>query len=64
MHWAIAVARVVDLRQALPSRARRHALRFRRPQRDGELAQRRYEQVNATFRREIESVAEELKRKY
>jgi hypothetical protein len=38
--------------------------RFRRPQRDGELAQRRYEQVNATFRREIESVAEELKRKY
>jgi ABC-type Fe3+ transport system substrate-binding protein len=29
-----------------------------------ELAQQRYEQVNATFRREIESVAEELKRKY
>ena len=31
---------------------------------DDALAQRRYEQVNATFRREIESVAEELKRKY
>jgi len=31
---------------------------------DDELAQRRYEQVNATFRKEIESVAEQLKRKY
>ena len=31
---------------------------------DDELAQKRYEQVNATFRREIESVAEELKKKY
>jgi len=31
---------------------------------DDELAQRRFEQVNATFRREIESVAEQLKRKY
>jgi hypothetical protein len=31
---------------------------------DHELAQRRYEQVNATFRKEIESVAEELMRKY
>jgi iron(III) transport system substrate-binding protein len=31
---------------------------------DDALAQRRYEQVNATFRREIESVAEQLKRKY
>jgi iron(III) transport system substrate-binding protein len=31
---------------------------------DDELAQKRYEQVNASFRREIESVAEELKRKY
>jgi iron(III) transport system substrate-binding protein len=31
---------------------------------DDELAQQRYEQVNAAFRREIESVAEELKRKY
>jgi iron(III) transport system substrate-binding protein len=31
---------------------------------DDELAQRRYEQVNATFRREIESVAEQLKTKY
>jgi len=30
----------------------------------GLLAQKRYEQVNATFRREIESVAEALKRKY
>ena len=31
---------------------------------DDELAQKRYEQVNATFRKEIESSAEELKRKY
>ena len=31
---------------------------------DDELAQKRYEQVNATFRKEIESVAEQLKRKY
>ncbi len=31
---------------------------------DDELAQRRYERVNATFRKEIESVAEQLKRKY
>ncbi|MFN0302090.1 MAG: extracellular solute-binding protein [Burkholderiales bacterium] len=31
---------------------------------DDALAQQRYEQVNATFRKEIESVAEELKRKY
>lgn len=31
---------------------------------DDELAQKRYEQVNATFRKEIESVAEALKRKY
>ena len=31
---------------------------------DDALAQRRYEEVNATFRREIESVAEQLKRKY
>jgi ABC-type Fe3+ transport system substrate-binding protein len=31
---------------------------------DDELAQKRYEQVNATFRREIESVADELKRRY
>lgn len=31
---------------------------------DDELAQKRYEQVNATFRKEIESVAEELKKKY
>lgn len=31
---------------------------------DDGLAQKRYEQVNARFRREIESVAEELKRKY
>lgn len=31
---------------------------------DDELAQKRYEQVNAAFRKEIESVAEELKRKY
>jgi hypothetical protein len=30
---------------------------------DDELAQQRYEQVNAAFRREIESVAEALKRK-
>jgi hypothetical protein len=30
---------------------------------DDELAQKRYEQVNAAFRREIESVAEELKRR-
>jgi iron(III) transport system substrate-binding protein len=31
---------------------------------DDELAQRRYEKVNATFHKEIESVAEQLKRKY
>jgi iron(III) transport system substrate-binding protein len=31
---------------------------------DDELAQKRYEQVNAAFRKEIESVAEELKRRY
>jgi len=31
---------------------------------DDELAQRRFEQVNAAFRKEIESVAEELKRRY
>ena len=31
---------------------------------DDQLAQKRYEQVNATFRREIESVHEELKKKY
>ncbi|MFM9888295.1 MAG: extracellular solute-binding protein [Burkholderiales bacterium] len=31
---------------------------------DDALAQKRYEQVNAAFRKEIESVAEELKRKY
>jgi iron(III) transport system substrate-binding protein len=31
---------------------------------DDVLAQRRYEEVNATFRKEIESVAEQLKRKY
>jgi len=31
---------------------------------DDELAQKRYEQVNATFRREIEAAAEALKRKY
>jgi iron(III) transport system substrate-binding protein len=31
---------------------------------DDQLAQKRYEQVNATFRREIESVYEELKKKY
>lgn len=31
---------------------------------DDELAQRRFEQVNATFRREIETVAEQLKKKY
>jgi len=31
---------------------------------DDELAQKRYEQVNATFRNEIESVADELKRRY
>jgi hypothetical protein len=30
---------------------------------DDDLAQKRYEQINATFRKEIESVAEELKRK-
>jgi hypothetical protein len=46
------VAAVVDLCQAGP------------PPIADELAQRRYEQVNATFRREIESVAEELRRKY
>ncbi|HTO51578.1 MAG TPA: extracellular solute-binding protein [Burkholderiales bacterium] len=31
---------------------------------DDELAQKRYEQVNATFRREIEAAAEALKRRY
>jgi iron(III) transport system substrate-binding protein len=31
---------------------------------DDNLAQKRYEEVNARFRREIESVAEELKRRY
>jgi hypothetical protein len=31
---------------------------------DDELAQKRYEQVNAAFRKEIESVAEALKGKY
>jgi iron(III) transport system substrate-binding protein len=31
---------------------------------DDELAQRRFEQVNAAFRREIESVADELKKRY
>ncbi len=31
---------------------------------DDAVAQKRYEEVNARFRREIESVAEELKRKY
>ena len=31
---------------------------------DDALAQKRYEQVNATFRREIESVADQLKKKY
>ena len=31
---------------------------------DDALAQKRYEDINAAFRREIESVAEELKRKY
>ena len=31
---------------------------------DDEVAQRRYERVNETFRKEIESAAEELKRKY
>jgi hypothetical protein len=31
---------------------------------DDTLAQRRYEQVNARFREEIEAVSEELKRKY
>jgi iron(III) transport system substrate-binding protein len=31
---------------------------------DDELAQKRYEEVNATFRREIEAVADELRRKY
>jgi iron(III) transport system substrate-binding protein len=30
---------------------------------DDDIAQKRYEQVNATFRKEIESVAEELKKK-
>jgi hypothetical protein len=30
---------------------------------DDDLAQKRYEQINATFRKEIESVAEELKRR-
>ncbi len=31
---------------------------------DDDVAQKRYEQVNSTFRKEIESVAEELKKKY
>jgi ABC-type Fe3+ transport system substrate-binding protein len=31
---------------------------------DDELAQKRYEEVNARFRREIETVAEQLKKKY
>jgi ABC-type Fe3+ transport system substrate-binding protein len=31
---------------------------------DDDLAQKRYEAVNSTFRKEIESVAEELKKKY
>ena len=31
---------------------------------DDDIAQKRYEQVNATFRKEIESVADELKKKY
>jgi len=31
---------------------------------DDELAQKRYEEVNAVFRKEIESAAEELKRRY
>jgi iron(III) transport system substrate-binding protein len=31
---------------------------------DDDVAQKRYEQVNSTFRREIESVAEQLKKKY
>jgi hypothetical protein len=31
---------------------------------DDALAPKRYEQVNATFRREIETVAEALKKKY
>ncbi len=31
---------------------------------DDDVAQKRYEQVNGTFRKEIESVAEELKKKY
>jgi len=31
---------------------------------DDDVAQKRYEAVNATFRKEIESVAEELKKKY
>jgi hypothetical protein len=31
---------------------------------DDELAQKRCEQVNATFRREIEAAAEALKRRY
>jgi iron(III) transport system substrate-binding protein len=31
---------------------------------DDVLAQQRYEQINATFRKEIEAVAEELKRRY
>jgi hypothetical protein len=30
---------------------------------DDDLAQKRYEQVNAAFRKEIESVIEELKKK-
>jgi ABC-type Fe3+ transport system substrate-binding protein len=31
---------------------------------DDDIAQKRYEQVNATFRKEIESIADELKKKY
>jgi ABC-type Fe3+ transport system substrate-binding protein len=31
---------------------------------DDDVAQKRYEQVNSTYRKEIESVAEELKKKY
>jgi iron(III) transport system substrate-binding protein len=31
---------------------------------DDDIAQKRYEQVNATFRKEIESVVEELRKKY
>jgi hypothetical protein len=31
---------------------------------DDDLSQKRYEQVNAQFRKDIESVLEELKKKY